>query len=698
MIFQSLKIINFRSIKYIEIDNLSSVNVIAGPNGCGKSNIFHAIRLLKSVYGGHDPDEWRKWFNEFNISLDMSNDQLSSIFRDKKSDVEISAKIVLNEKEKTIIQADLEKGLSTLVWSQINPNLNQFNLRQNQIVAIQQDRYGEIVNLQTDTLKKEILSQLEKDTIDAQVVLSLLKPDRIIVKQCSTLNYIFSRYKPSEIGMIDYHSSERNYNREQINSVNLNIPTTEQKIEQHALFDYKNKYSNIKTELATSYIHEVLAEKAGLIIENTSTLENSLNDLFDTFFPNKKFLGPKPTTDGRILFQVQTEQGIEHDINELSSGEKEILFGYLRLYNLSPKYSTMLLDEPELHLNPNLVQGLPQFYQRHLGKEKNNQIWILTHSDAMLREAFLTEDSTVYHMVSPEEVNEGENQLRKLNDDSEICSALINLVGDLATYFPRSKIIILEGGGSTEFDKKLLMMLFPKVSQKANIISGGSKNEVNKFYELLDDATNNSSLAAEVFSITDRDNETNNPLQKNRFIWDVYHIENYLLNSKYISQVINSVNNDIDEISEADVSDYLKKCATEELTSLVVHEMQVYANENIMNCIDFQFDPNSDDISKDLLERIGTSYTRIHDVQKNVLSLEKLKEKEKLFKDSFNRDLESGNWKSTFKGRDVLKNFKKKHLPGIPYKAFRNLIISFMEKDGFQPSGMKKVIEEILGK
>ena len=46
---------------------------------------------------------------------------------------------------------------------------------------------------------------------------------------------------------------------------------------------------------------------------------------------------------------------------------KEVLFGYLRLRNSAPKYSVVLLDEPELHLNPALVRGLPQFYHRHLG-------------------------------------------------------------------------------------------------------------------------------------------------------------------------------------------------------------------------------------------------------------------------------------------------------------------------------------------
>jgi predicted ATP-dependent endonuclease of OLD family len=41
-----------------------------------------------------------------------------------------------------------------------------------------------------------------------------------------------------------------------------------------------------------------------------------------------------------------------HDIDELSSGEKEIVYGYLWLRTGTPRRSIILIDEPELHLNP----------------------------------------------------------------------------------------------------------------------------------------------------------------------------------------------------------------------------------------------------------------------------------------------------------------------------------------------------------
>jgi uncharacterized protein YPO0396 len=46
MKLQSLKIINLRTIRRFEINDLGNFVVVAGQNGAGKSCVFDAIRLL----------------------------------------------------------------------------------------------------------------------------------------------------------------------------------------------------------------------------------------------------------------------------------------------------------------------------------------------------------------------------------------------------------------------------------------------------------------------------------------------------------------------------------------------------------------------------------------------------------------------------------------------------------------------------
>ena len=82
MRIQRLHISNFRAVSLFDIDDLATIVVIAGPNGCGKSSVLDAVRLLKSVYGGYQQEEWRRWFGEFQINL-SHKDELARLFRDR---------------------------------------------------------------------------------------------------------------------------------------------------------------------------------------------------------------------------------------------------------------------------------------------------------------------------------------------------------------------------------------------------------------------------------------------------------------------------------------------------------------------------------------------------------------------------------------------------------------------------------------
>ena len=193
----------------------------------------------------------------------------------------------------------------------------------------------------------------------------------------------------------------------------------------------------VKQSLRERYLEN---ERPG---ETSQPLTETLQELFTTFFPGKTFLGPVPTADGNLEFPVRISDGSTHDINDLSSGEKEILFGYLRLTNSAPKYSVILLDEPELHLNPALVRGLPQFYHKHMGQVLENQIWLVTHSDAFLREAISHDGLQVFHMQHASISEENNNQMRELNPGEEVESIILELVGNLATYSPWGKGSVL---------------------------------------------------------------------------------------------------------------------------------------------------------------------------------------------------------------------------------------------------------------
>ena len=79
---QSLEVKNFRAIRYLNLKNLSNAIVVAGSNGCGKSTIFDALRLLKSAYGQYVPGEYQRFFSDFEVNVNNLQEDAEKFLND----------------------------------------------------------------------------------------------------------------------------------------------------------------------------------------------------------------------------------------------------------------------------------------------------------------------------------------------------------------------------------------------------------------------------------------------------------------------------------------------------------------------------------------------------------------------------------------------------------------------------------------
>ncbi len=344
MHIHELHIENFRGVKRAHFDKLDSMVVLAGPNGCGKSAVLDAIRLLKSSYGGYSQNEWQQWFGEFQIPLNTPSDLLP-LFRNRQAPIGIEAVLGLAEAEIAFLRANGRR----LIRQLLRRATRSADALENVGLALE-DR------LESKRLEDEaaaMLTQLEADLTNRATFDGSFTIDTDLEThnaESVVLEVLFGTYQPDNLGVIDYHGPHRNYGRERISQIRLNVtgPAPEARA-QHALYNYGQKYGNIKSEMAATYVRELIAEKHGSGIAYGKDLTATLHELFQLFFPGKRFAGPQPSPDGHLTFPVLLEDASSHDINELSSGEKEVLFGYLRLRNASPTNSIILLDEPELH-------------------------------------------------------------------------------------------------------------------------------------------------------------------------------------------------------------------------------------------------------------------------------------------------------------------------------------------------------------
>ncbi|MDB5872223.1 MAG: hypothetical protein JWQ07_1665 [Ramlibacter sp.] len=694
MQIDSLVVSNFRGIKEVVLNNLGGMVIIAGQNGSGKSCIFDAIRLLKSVYGGYQANEWQQWMGEFQIPISNRASDFTPLLNDPTKPLTISCNFRLAPAERTYLQANAIELLQEKIWRTILPEAYEWGgFRMASFAAQFRERGPEVAKRATEEYPA-LMAELAAQTLPGHFFIPLGGTPTI--NNSLALSVIFCTFRPEYVGVIDYHGAQRHYGRESVQGINLNLDATEKIRTQTALYNSAAKYNNVKSEMASSFIKELLAEQAGVAQTSKATLSNTLKELFATFFPEKEFLGPRPRPDGSLSFPVRTASGSVHDLDELSAGEKEILYGYLRIRNSAPHNSIILLDEPELHLNPRLIRGLPQFYRKNLGEILGNQIWLVTHSDALLREVVGRENYNVFHMFPSGSVPKGESQLKPLSATADLELALVDLVGDLAAYRPGGKVVIFEGGGDSDFDQRVTGTLFPELQQQANLISGSNKVRVRALHETLDNASKKGLLPFKFYAITDRDGQsTQQTSPVNNFMWDAYHIENYFLAPQFILQVLSSLN-ETKFPSEAAVWDDLRQCAVDTLPQLIRHDLAEYANAAIMSSINMKTDPASSDLTTELYEAIQRSVLRINDTNEKRLKLESLVTEEERLMARYQESLADGTWVRVFRGRDILKRFAGTRAKSVSYEVFRNLLLTRMRDANYRPEGMNEVVQRIV--
>jgi len=698
MKFKKLEIANLRAIHSVCFEGLEDLVLIAGPNGVGKSCVLDGIRLLKSAYAGYQANEFTNWFNEFQINPRRRDASFQRIFRDPSKPLRVSAVVELAEQEKQFLRANATDLLRSLHWRTVSPNTNDIDEANASSLASELRTQAPSVEKKIQRDMPGFIKLLEQPTQTAEIVLRLKGRDTY--QQNLVLEVIWGTFDPENIGIIDFHGAHRSYGYEKLNNINLDIKNTDERVKQHALYQTQNKYSNIKSEMAAAFVRDLISEKAGKSHMEGPSIIDTLKDLFIRFFPGKEFVGPVPAADGSLSFPVKLNtDGSTHDVNFLSSGEKEVLFGYLRLRNSAPKNSVILIDEPELHLNPRLVKGLPNFYHENIGKALDNQVWLVTHSDAFLRDARGIPGASIWHMREWDKESSTTNQATAVSQESDVERAVIDLVGDIAGYRPGAQVLIVEGSDS-EFDEDMITRLFPEIAAKVNIISAGSRTRVEKLQDVLSRATQSVGWEARFSSITDHDIDPTHSAASGIPIgsqnWDVYHIENYLLVPEYILYVLDDLRLTRTKLKdERAISSELRKAAEQTIDEMVKIHMHNEVHRKVQAALTLRLRQNNNSIALSFSSAINETQENVRHLLSTELNESYLRRKEITLRQDHAESLANGTWTSSFRGRNILQRFVDTHAPGR-YQEVRNLIVSRMRDRGYQPEGMRIVLEKAL--
>ena len=249
---------------------------------------------------------------------------------------------------------------------------------------------------------------------------------------------------------------------------------------------------------------------------------------------------------------------------------------------------------------------------------------------------------------------------------------------------------------------QIVEKLFPDIRKEVTLVGGGSRRSVTELREILNELAARGEDEQRVWAITDEDadegeaSDVGKPKQVLK--WDRYHIENFLLEEKYIAGALHTLEleGEVDKNGEANIRIELKdvcrkiarEFAIEKVTRRISRSIRRFGYidaRQLQGDVGEGIARRAEEIVADIQQIIGAEATK-EQIQEDIR-----REEGRLLK-----SVGSANWKRLFRGRDVLRRFCAGRTGNLRYETLRNVIVSEMARDGFQPAGMKKRLDAIL--
>ena len=405
-------------------------------------------------------------------------------------------------------------------------------------------------------------------------------------------------------------------------------------------------------------------------------------DLLGRLFPEYKFVDNNEDTPTNLF--VRLPNGIIIPFDDLSSGEREvflILSSFLR-YGVTD--SIIILDEPELHLHPELSRILVKSIKTVM---PNNQIWLASHNGEIIDEA--GRDKVIYISKG----NAGNTSVVVHgSDETEAAKHLKNMFG-YSGYIGVSKHMVFLEGKYSSTDRKVFSSLFPDQSNTIKFIPANSSEDLPKINSAIMSILESNIGDMQFYMIRDRDylpDSVVNTLEikaKGRMhVLSRCHIENYLI----IPELISKIQTEIYEkpISTIEVLEKLKfiafSIAGEVLRDMIsfrlnlIYKPQDFSLEGFLKgqrAIDKQGDWITG-TTETLFERISTKAKKVNSELTKSTEESQLRavfdECSNLIKSSL--DSLDNKWLSIFPGKRLLNEYRSQEALGKA-PAFENLII-----------------------
>ncbi len=559
-----MRIRNIRISKWRHFDNIelqlnedTSLVCVVGANGTGKSHLLELIAACAHRIGLSQGVEIPR----------------GDPFSDKH---DFSLKFYIAEGVSDAIEQGLRRETVSQLWDR-TLTIHDCNLPDNSLSRI--DAGGIMDKNQSTQFAGRVIEQLRQSK---EVHFLSLDADRAYPKKNININEIAQAYE------IDWEGMEYTRGR------SFRTTTT--------LYDEWIKYFLAQeNQTGTRLMQDMRrAKKIG-------TEPPGFEDHFEEYalslqkvLPHVLFTGVD-SKNRTLLFDTT---GLELSFNQLSGGEREIAFLIGQIDRFGLRQGLFLLDEPELHLNADLIRAWVAYLT---GTVSTGQVWLATHS----LEAVEAAGQQATFVLERNEETRRVDGLARL-DSRPVLSALSRAVGTPAFSISQLLFVFIEGEdgvGERERFRKLAGL-----PQNVRFMECGSCNEVLRRVAAIKSLAKEAEAGIRIGGVVDRDFRSDTDARalystNGVFVLPVHEAENFFLHPETLAVLIGQ--NGLNELTPTDLirdaadtraGNWIFQHAMATPNAKLLPEISVVAKERAKSLTWAQIDSNRDTIIQSIVD------------------------------------------------------------------------------------------------
>lgn len=375
-----------------------------------------------------------------------------------------------------------------------------------------------------------------------------------------------------------------------------------------------------------------------------------------------QLLAPKELldVDPRVQRLNYSHEGQVFDATQaLSSGEREVVNIVFDILLRRPSHCVIFVDEPELHLHPELSYKLLSTL-RTIGT--NNQFFLSTHSPDIITASL--DQSVIF--VSPAR-SDGGNQALAVTEEDETHAALRALGHSIGVVALGRKVVLIEGT-DTSLDKQTYSSLLHDRCPSLVLVPSEGKGTIASFAVVNERVLQRSIWGVEFFMLCDRDvvplhRDAEGLKSESRgrlAVLGRYHLENYFLDATCLAEVFRSLEPASSWLRDPlAIREVLLSIARNRLSHATALHAAARLRDRVGN-VDVM-PSGCHDVSLDHL--CGTFVAGVKAEQARVGAALESDEATRLVEQiwrSLEADLETERWNAVFPGRPILRQFASK--------------------------------------